>query len=68
MTGIERAVAQAGSQEALAQGVGVQQPAVSKWVARGWVSYRKVGAVAEFTGVGARSLLNPRLRHLVGVE
>lgn len=51
MTGIERAVEIAGSQEALAKACGVQQPAVSKWVKQGYAPFEHHETIWGVTGV-----------------
>lgn len=59
MTGIERAVAALETQQALADLCGVQQPAVSRWVKRGFVPETHRMAVAEATGVPMEELMPP---------
>lgn len=63
--GIARAVALAGTQDKLAQLLGVTQQAVAKWVSRGWVPVRRAQEIEAITGVPRASLLNPRLKDLV---
>lgn len=58
MSGIEEAVALAGSQSALARRVGVSPQAVQQWVERGCVPPRRVPLVAAMTGIPAERL-NP---------
>lgn len=65
MTGIEQAVAAAGSQEALATAVGVGQPTVSKWVRRGCVPWDRINAVVAATGVSPRDLADPAIKALL---
>lgn len=69
MTGIERAVQQAGGQDALAKACGVTQPAVSRWVHQGWVPAKRWVAVTTATGVPARDIAHPAVvDQIVGVE
>lgn len=51
MTGIERAIAAAGSQTALAELLQVGQPAVSKWKARGYAPWDHHARIHVRTGV-----------------
>lgn len=56
MTGIERAIQALGGQEALAAACGVTQPAVSRWVSRGWAPSKRWRVIAGATGVGVQDL------------
>lgn len=51
MTGIERAILAAGSAKALALACGVQEPAVSKWKARGYAPWDHHARIHVRTGV-----------------
>lgn len=64
LSGIQKAVLQAGSQGALALRLGVSQQAIQKWVRNG---YAPVGRVVEIEceyGIPRRELLQPRLADL----
>jgi DNA-binding transcriptional regulator YdaS (Cro superfamily) len=65
-TGIERAVEKAGSQTVLAAELGVSQQVVSRWMRRGWVPSSRVPEIAKRFGVPRASLIEPRLRALLG--
>lgn len=60
--GIDRAVAQFKSQEALADEIGVKKQAVQQWVAKGYVPLDRVGLVSELTGVPRDELVDPKVR------
>lgn len=64
-TGIARAVATAGGQEALADMLGCTQQAVSTWVVRGFAPPKRARAIAEITGLPARELCDPALVKLI---
>lgn len=66
MTGIERAIRAAGTQEALAAICGVTQPAVSKWVKWGHAPQSQVLLISRRTGVPVRELVSPSLRKMMG--
>lgn len=63
--GIVDAVIAAGSQQALADALGVSQQAVSKWVLRGWVPLRRAQEIESLYGVLRGRLINPRIVDLV---
>lgn len=65
MTGIERAVEIAGSQTALAEALGVQQAAVSKWVRRGFPSQPQRLAINRRYGIPIIELLPAALRRVL---
>lgn len=72
-TGIELAVAKAGSQTALAQQLISQHPhkphpsqqVISQWVKRGYVPPSRAKEIADVSGVPVAQLLSPTLRQLV---
>lgn len=68
MTNIEKAIAQAGGQTALARRLGITQAAVSRWVKRGYVPMRRVEAVSRLTGVAPRELMHPAVNELFAGE
>ena len=63
--GIAEAVCLAGSQEKLAEQLGVTQQAVSKWMRRKWVPLRRAQEIEALLGVPRARLINPRIRDLV---
>lgn len=65
LSGIEQAVAKAGSQGKLAEALGVSQQAVQKWVRRGYVPPGRVVEIEATLGVPRAKLLSPRLADLV---
>ncbi len=67
-TGIADAVQQVGTQEALAEQLGVSQQAVSIWLRRGWVPLRRAQEIEALTGVGRARLINPRIADLVDLH
>jgi DNA-binding transcriptional regulator YdaS (Cro superfamily) len=67
LVGINAAVLKAKGQSKLAQGVGVSQQAVHKWVQRGCVPVHRAVAVERLTGVPREQLVNPRLVGLLEV-
>lgn len=54
-----------GSQEALAQKLGVSQQAVSEWVRRGWVPLKRAVEIEMLLGVPRAQLVNPRVLELI---
>lgn len=68
MTGIEKAIAKAGGQEALAQLLGCSQPLISKWKRRGHVPLKRVVEIEAQLGVPRKELVSARVRDLVGVK
>ncbi|KAA3649378.1 MAG: helix-turn-helix domain-containing protein [Proteobacteria bacterium] len=63
--GIDKAVEAAGSQQALADALGVSQQRVSQWVVRGYVSPRRAQEIEIQYGVPRRELVNPMLLDLL---
>lgn len=68
MTGIQQAVAAAGSQRALAAKCGVQEAAVSKWVARGYAPGKHVITLHHAYNVAIRDLVSPAVREMMALE
>lgn len=64
-SGVERAVAAVGSARALAFLCGVQEAAVSKWRAKGYVPVAHMPAITRATGVTARYLMDPEVVRIV---
>ena len=64
MTGIQKIIVLAGSQQAVADFCGVRQQAVSEWERQGFVPADRVAALEKRYGVDRRHLINPRLRAL----
>lgn len=65
MTGIQKVVAVAGSQVAIAHAVGVTEQAISKWARQGWVPKRRAQELEALYGVSRVELMDPKLRDLV---
>ena len=63
--GVARAIDMAGSQEALAERLGVSKQAVQKWATRGYVPPGRVVEIEAQYGIPRRDLLDPRLADLV---
>lgn len=63
--GIHQAIAQAGSQTALAHVLGVSQAVVSTWAHRGWVPRQRAQQIETLYGIDRMQLLDPRLRDLL---
>ena len=61
-TGIDEAIAAAGSQENLAALMGVHQQTVSYWKLRGFAPARRVKEIEMHTGVARSRLLDPALK------
>lgn len=59
-TGIQQACDKMGGQVALAEALGVSQPAVSRWVGRGYAPRDRILRIAELTGVDTQRLADPR--------
>lgn len=64
-TGVVDAISAAGSQQKLAEALGVTQQAVSIWVRRGWVPLRRAQEIEAQFGVQRSRLINPRIADLV---
>lgn len=65
ITGIAEAVVLAGSQENLANQLGVSQQAVSKWERRGYVPAHRVLEIEAQYGIARDRLIEPRLADLL---
>jgi len=68
MTGIDKVIAAAGTQAALAKQEGVSQQIVSRWVSRGYVPSSRVVGLSATYGIPKAELIDPRLRDLLDVE
>lgn len=64
-TGIERAVAAAGTQMKLAADLGVKQQAVSLWLKQGFVPPGRATEIEMQFGIPRIDLLSPKLRAMV---
>lgn len=63
-TGIDKAVKQAGSQEALAEMLGVSQQYISKCQNRGWLPTKRAKQVALAMPIPLAELVHPDLKEL----
>lgn len=63
--GIDEAVEAAGSQEKLAQALGVTQQSVAKWVKRGYVPLDRTLEVEGLFGVSRKALADPKVVELL---
>jgi DNA-binding transcriptional regulator YdaS (Cro superfamily) len=68
MTGIEQAVAVAGSQRNLAEMLGVTQQLVSYWIKQKCVPQRRIVEVEQMTGISRDLLIDPRLAELLSKD
>lgn len=60
-SGVQRAVKAAGSQQLLAEALGLKQQTISTWVVRGYVPLDHVTAVSAVSGVPKRELVSPKV-------
>lgn len=65
MSAVQEAVRAAGSQERLAECLGVSQQAISKWLRAGFVPLRRAQEIEAQFGIARARLINPRVRDLV---
>lgn len=65
LSGIEQAVAAAGSERKLAAKLGVTQQSVHEWVVRGYVPPGRVVEIEAEFGIARALLLKPSLANLV---
>lgn len=56
MTSLDRAVAAAGSQRALALALGIKSPSISGWYERGRIPVERCAAIEAATGVSRHDL------------
>jgi DNA-binding transcriptional regulator YdaS (Cro superfamily) len=66
--GIAAAVSAAGSQQKLAEQLGVTQQAIAKWFKQGFVPLRRAQEIEALFGVSRARLINPRLLDLIDAE
>ena len=65
LSGIARAIQDAGSQEQLATRLGVSKQAVQKWAKRGYAPPQRIVEIETEFGIPKRDLLDPRLADLL---
>lgn len=65
--GVTEAIKRAGSQEKLAELLGVTQQFVSTCHKRGWVPLRRAQEIEALLGIPRLQLINPRIADLVDV-
>lgn len=65
MTGIQKAVDAAKTQQALADQLGVSQQMISKWVKRGYAPAERAVEIEAQYGVSRSELIKPSLRSLL---
>jgi hypothetical protein len=61
-TGIEDAIALAGTQDLLSEALGVSQQAVSGWLKQGWTPLDRAIEIEAQFGVPRARLVSPRIR------
>lgn len=66
MTGIEKAIAAAGSEQALGEMLGVSQQAVSKMKRRGFVPLSRVDQIVNVMRIAREELIDPKLKEALG--
>lgn len=64
-TGIDAAIAAAGSQDVLARMLGCSQQNVSFWKSQGYVPNLRAVEIEQLTGVARTRLVDPRLLDLI---
>ena len=60
-TGIKRAITILGSQEKMADLLGVSQQSVSAWLTCGYCPLKHVPTLSALTGIERRELVSPRI-------
>ena len=65
VTGIDKAIEQAGGQVKLAYELGVSQQAISLWQRQGWVPNSRVVEISSQYGIPRNKLINPKVFDLV---
>ena len=66
MTGIKRAVEQAGGAAKLGAVLGVSHQAVYVWIKRGWVPNDRAVQIEQLYAIPRADLVNPKLAALFG--
>ena len=66
-TGIQQAVTTAGTQQKLADALGVSQQAVGHWLAQGWVPLARARQIESLYGVPRGQLISPRLKMAIAL-
>jgi hypothetical protein len=65
LSGIEQAIAAAGSQDKLAEALGCTQQNISFWKAQGFAPTSRIVEIEQRTGVPRALLINPRVADLL---
>lgn len=65
LTGIEDAITAAGTQQRLADRLGVTQQAVNKWCQRGWVPLERAAEIEAHFHIPRSRLANPKIVSLL---
>lgn len=65
--GVERAIKKAGSQDKLADRLGVSQQVISKWKHRGYVPLNRAVEIEAQYGIKRAQLINPRIADLADI-
>lgn len=65
MTGMDKAIAQAGSQTALGEMLGVTQQAINKWQRRGWAPLARARQIAQSFPIALKELVDPDTAELM---
>jgi DNA-binding transcriptional regulator YdaS (Cro superfamily) len=68
VNGIHAALLKAGSQQVMANQLGVSQQAISIWLRRGWVPHRRAIEIEQTYNIPRARLISPRLIDLVEGE
>jgi len=68
VTGIKRAVEQAGGAAKLGAALGVSHQAVYVWIRRGWVPNDRAVQIEQLYSIPRADLLNPQILQLIATQ